>query len=114
MRHIDHIVASTSAAQRLAALEKTVARLGRDFGSWQTPWGEINRFQRLTGDIREAYDDARPSLPVGGTGTMVIPAPSDVDELMRRVPKGCVTTINQLRAALARRAGVGAYWEAAK
>lgn len=38
-----------------------------------------------------------------GTGTMVIPAPSDVDELMRRVPKGCVTTINQLRAALARR-----------
>ena len=23
----------------------------RDFGSWRTPWGEINRFQRLTGDI---------------------------------------------------------------
>lgn len=40
-----------------------------------------------------------------GTGTMVIPAPMEVDELMRRVPKGRVTTINELRAALARKHG---------
>jgi alkylated DNA nucleotide flippase Atl1 len=40
-----------------------------------------------------------------GTGTMVIPAPIEVDELMRRVPKGRVTTINELRAALARKHG---------
>jgi 6-O-methylguanine DNA methyltransferase, DNA binding domain len=38
-----------------------------------------------------------------GTGTMVIPAPIEVDELMRRVPKGRVTTINELREALARK-----------
>lgn len=38
-----------------------------------------------------------------GTGTMVIPAPIEVDELMRRVPKGRVTTINEIRAALARK-----------
>jgi alkylated DNA nucleotide flippase Atl1 len=38
-----------------------------------------------------------------GTGTMVIPAPIEVDELMRRVPNGRVTTINQLREALARK-----------
>jgi len=38
-----------------------------------------------------------------GTGTMVIPAPLEVDELMRRVPKGRVTTINELREALARK-----------
>jgi hypothetical protein len=37
-----------------------------------------------------------------GTGTMVIPAPREVDALMRRVPRGKVTTINELRAALAR------------
>jgi alkylated DNA nucleotide flippase Atl1 len=41
-----------------------------------------------------------------GTGTMVIPAPIEVDELMRRVPKGKVTTINQLREALAKKHGV--------
>jgi hypothetical protein len=36
-----------------------------------------------------------------GEGTMVIPAPSEVDALMKRVPKGRVVTINELRAALA-------------
>lgn len=41
-----------------------------------------------------------------GTGTMVIPAPREVDELMRRVPKGKLVTINELRAALARKHGV--------
>jgi alkylated DNA nucleotide flippase Atl1 len=38
-----------------------------------------------------------------GTGTCVIPAPLEVDGLMRKVPKGKVTTINEIRAALARR-----------
>jgi alkylated DNA nucleotide flippase Atl1 len=38
-----------------------------------------------------------------GTGTMVVPAPIEVDEIMRRVPKGKLTTINEIRAALARK-----------
>ena len=38
-----------------------------------------------------------------GTGTMVIPTPLEVDALMRRVPRGRLTTINELRAALARK-----------
>jgi len=38
-----------------------------------------------------------------GSGTCVIPAPMEVDELMRRVPKGKLTTIDELRKALARR-----------
>lgn len=37
-----------------------------------------------------------------GTGTMVVPAPLEVDALMKQVPRGKVTTINELRAALAR------------
>jgi hypothetical protein len=41
-----------------------------------------------------------------GTGTIVVPAPLEVDELMRRVPKGKVVTINELRGALARKHGV--------
>jgi hypothetical protein len=36
-----------------------------------------------------------------GTGTMVIPAPLEVDSLMKRVPKGKLVTINELRSALA-------------
>ena len=40
-----------------------------------------------------------------GMGTCVIPAPKEVDELMRKVPRGKVTTINDIRAALARRHG---------
>src|SRR3712207_7964790 len=37
--------------QRLQALAAASDKLAADFGTWRTPWGEINRFQRLTGDI---------------------------------------------------------------
>jgi len=40
-----------------------------------------------------------------GEGTFVIPAPREVDELMRAVPKGRLTTINQIRQTLAQRHG---------
>src|SRR4029077_528942 len=40
-----------------------------------------------------------------GEGTFVIPAPREVDELMRRVPKGKLVTIDELRKTLARRHG---------
>ncbi|HSU53226.1 MAG TPA: hypothetical protein VLT36_04125 [Candidatus Dormibacteraeota bacterium] len=40
-----------------------------------------------------------------GTGTFVIPSPMEVDGLMRRVPRGKITTIDQLRKVLARRHG---------
>jgi len=38
-----------------------------------------------------------------GTGTCVIPAPREVNEIMRMVPTGRITTINQIREVLARR-----------
>jgi hypothetical protein len=38
-----------------------------------------------------------------GAGTCVIPAPAEIDALMRRIPKGKLTTIDELRKALARR-----------
>ena len=40
-----------------------------------------------------------------GTGTVVIPAPKEVDEIMRRVPKGKLITINDIRSILARKHG---------
>jgi hypothetical protein len=38
-----------------------------------------------------------------GTGTMVIPAPKEVDAIMKTVPKGRLITINEIRAALAKK-----------
>jgi acyl-homoserine-lactone acylase len=51
----------------LKALATASDKLKADFGSWQTPWGQINRFQRLTGDLVQRFDDAKPSTPVGFT-----------------------------------------------
>jgi acyl-homoserine-lactone acylase len=51
----------------LQSLAAASDRLTADFGTWKTPWGEINRFQRLNDDIAPRFDDARPSIPVGFT-----------------------------------------------
>jgi hypothetical protein len=40
-----------------------------------------------------------------GTGTIVIPAPMEVNEIMRKVPKGKLITINEIRLALAKKHG---------
>ena len=53
--------------QLLQALVSACNRLKNDFGSWKTPWGDINRFQRLTDDIAPKFDDAGPSIPVAFT-----------------------------------------------
>jgi hypothetical protein len=38
-----------------------------------------------------------------GTGTVIIPSPLEVDEMMRKVPVGNIITINEIRSALARK-----------
>ncbi len=48
----------------LQSLAAASDKLAADFGSWKTPWGDINRFQRLTGDIVQPFNDAGPSIPV--------------------------------------------------
>ena len=68
---IEHLAARTSAEQKLAALDAAVTRLERDFGRWAVPWGEVNPFQRLTGDIVQAFSDTGPSIAVGfNTGNL--------------------------------------------
>ncbi len=46
-------------------LRYVVKNLTEKFGTWKVEWGEINRYQRLTGKIPETYNDNQPSLPVG-------------------------------------------------
>ena len=60
----DYIATKMTSKQRLEALVTATDKLQADFGSWKTPWGEINRFQRLTGDIVHPFDDGAPSIPV--------------------------------------------------
>lgn len=52
-------------AERLEQLTIALQQLEDDFGSIQTPWGEVNRFQRLDGRIDQQFDDNQPSIPVG-------------------------------------------------
>ncbi len=51
--------------ERLAIFTEVVERLESDFGTWNTPWGEINRYQRIKGDILQPFDDNIRSIPIG-------------------------------------------------
>ncbi|CAM3873887.1 penicillin acylase family protein [Litorimonas haliclonae] len=50
--------------EQMALLDKAMGKMTADYGTWKTPWGEINRFQRLSGDIDLEFDDAQKSYPV--------------------------------------------------
>ena len=61
----EQYAASRAAPEELLeALAAAVARLEADFGSWQTPWGHVNRFQRVSPEIASRFDDAAYSIPV--------------------------------------------------
>jgi acyl-homoserine lactone acylase PvdQ len=53
----------------LKSLSAASEKLASDFGRWKTPWGEINRFERLTDDIVQLFSDAGASIPVGFTSS---------------------------------------------
>ena len=61
---IIYMMANTSPSEKVKALSTILDQLQTDFGTWKVAWGEINRFQRLTGKINETYDDNKPSVPV--------------------------------------------------
>ncbi|WP_016988447.1 penicillin acylase family protein [Flavobacterium sp. ACAM 123] len=61
---------NASPDQLLPQLQMVVQELKSKFGMWQIPWGEINRFQRLSGDINLDYDDAIASLPIGAASSL--------------------------------------------
>ncbi|WP_373397813.1 penicillin acylase family protein [Algoriphagus halophilus] len=54
-----------TATELIATFKTTLEQMNADFGTWNTPWSEINRFQRLTGDIDLKFDDNKPYVPVG-------------------------------------------------
>ena len=54
---------------------------------------DLPRIEKITDRMSKTWE----------TGTLVIPAPKEVDELMRKVPEGKLTTINDIREELARK-----------
>jgi acyl-homoserine-lactone acylase len=66
----DYICNKADGRSLLQALASASDRLKSDFGKWNTPWGEINRFQRLTGDITQPFNDGGTSIPVGFTSSV--------------------------------------------
>ena len=65
LQRFEYMSTKSSFKERLDIFKKSLVKLEQDFGSWQTPWGEFNRYQRLNGDIRQQFDDSKPSIPVG-------------------------------------------------
>lgn len=61
----EYMSKTSSPEERLEVFQTAIEKLTSDFGSWQTPWGEFNRYQRNNGDIFQEFDDAKPSIPVG-------------------------------------------------
>ena len=66
---VDDRIAGATPEQLLQSLAAASDKLAADFGTWKTPWGDINRFQRLTGDIVQPFNDAGPSIPVAFTSS---------------------------------------------
>lgn len=74
------MVGTTTSKDRLVMLAETMKDLEIRFGTWKTPWGEVNRYQRPADG---KYDDAKPSLPVGLAASTFGSLPSFVS---RRYP----------------------------
>jgi len=66
----DYLGNKASSDVLLNSLSVASDKLEADFGTWKTAWGNINRFQRLTGDIVQPFNDSGPSIPVGFTSAV--------------------------------------------
>ena len=62
---LEYVATKLQPEQLLQSLAAASDKLTADFGTWKTPWGEINRFQRVNDDIVPHFNDSGPSIPVG-------------------------------------------------
>lgn len=65
MECFDYFVSDLPKQELIVHLEHTLNQLTADFGQWQKPWGDVNRYQRIDGSIRQAFNDSLPSQGVG-------------------------------------------------
>jgi acyl-homoserine lactone acylase PvdQ len=62
---VKKFAASASYKELLPPLITVINELKNKFGKWNMAWGEINRYQRISSDILQKYQDDQPSIPVG-------------------------------------------------
>ena len=65
----DYMAKKTSPQQKLRVLSEISDSLVAHFGTWKTFWGDVNRFQRRTGDIVQPFSDVAPSVAVPFTSS---------------------------------------------
>jgi len=65
-----NFAANAKVADLITPLRQTIADLKLKFGAWKMPWGELNRYQRLTGELVQLYSDDKASIPVGFTASV--------------------------------------------
>ncbi len=65
MQRVTYWGSQSPMQERLRIFEAVIDQLTADFGTWKMPWGEVNRYQRLNGDIRQPFNDSKPSIPIG-------------------------------------------------
>ncbi|MEM9928959.1 MAG: acylase [Bacteroidota bacterium] len=65
MERFTYFADAAPATERLQLLSQAIDTLTAHFGSWNIPWGDINRLQRLSGSIQPDFDDEQPSIGVG-------------------------------------------------
>ena len=65
MEKVAYFGSGSPEEDRLAVFEKSLLKLSSDFGNWNIPWGDINRYQRLNGEIAQPFNDSLSSIPVG-------------------------------------------------
>jgi acyl-homoserine lactone acylase PvdQ len=56
--------ATANTNEMLLPLVEVLNELKNKWGKWQVPWGEINRYQRISSTIDQQYNDNEPSYPV--------------------------------------------------
>lgn len=61
---LDFLGNKTTDQEKVKSLMETVKNLEKDFGTWKFPWGELNRLQRLNGNIENTFDDNQSSLAI--------------------------------------------------
>jgi acyl-homoserine-lactone acylase len=90
----------STAAQKIGELAAAMAELRQRYGNWKMEWGDICRYQRLTGKILETYDDRKPSWPVGLVASTFGELPSYVSRVMPGTTKRYGVSGNSFIAAV--------------
>ncbi len=65
MEFLTHAGSTSPLSERITLFTNVIKKLESDFGTWNKPWGDVHRFQRINGDIRQPFDDDAPSIAVG-------------------------------------------------